>query len=184
MGFRSRLILALILSGLIALPSQGQTIVSIGSGFKSPLAVSADSSRNVIVADIGSASAGADVIALAATSSHDGIAHVPTGGGAFAVATSNAGATEQLTVSADTGSAVLPVRRSLCQTSPSTGHCLATPAATVALNDTARSTPTFAVFLQATGTIPFAPGASRVFVRFNDQSGGVHGSTGVAVETN
>ena len=45
------------------------------------------------------------------------------------------------------------------------------------------ATPTFSVFLQAGGPIPFAPATSRVFVRFKDAGGGLHGSTSVAIET-
>ncbi len=51
------------------------------------------------------------------------------------------------------------------------------------LNFTAGATPTFSVFLQASGAIPFAPATSRVFVRFKDAGGGLHGSTSVAIET-
>ncbi len=127
----------------------------------------------------------ADVIALAATASNDGIAKIPAGGAsAFAVASSNVGASSQIVVSVDTGSASLPLTATLCQSNPSTGACLATPSSTVTLTDTAGAAPTFSVFLQANGTIPFAPAASRVFVRFKDQAGGIHGSTSVAVETN
>jgi hypothetical protein len=53
----------------------------------------------------------------------------------------------------------------------------------VTLNFAANSAPTFSVFLQSSGPIAFAPGASRIFVRFKDASGGLHGSTSVAVET-
>ena len=50
------------------------------------------------------------------------------------------------------------------------------------MSDPAGAAPTFSVFLEATGTIPFAPAASRAFVRFKDPAGGLHGSTSVAVE--
>jgi sugar lactone lactonase YvrE len=126
----------------------------------------------------------ADVIALAATISNNGIAEIPAGGtSAFAVATSNVGATSEIVASVDTGSATLPLTATLCQSNSSTGACLATPASSVLLTDTAGAAPTFSVFLQATGTIPFAPATSRVFVRFKDPAGGIHGSTSVAVET-
>ena len=126
----------------------------------------------------------ADVIALAATASNNGIIELPVGGyGAFAVASSNVGATSQIVVSVDTGSASLPLTATLCQSNPSTGACLATPATSVTLSDPAGAAPTFSVFLEATGTIPFAPATSRIFVRFKDPAGGLHGSTSVAVET-
>jgi hypothetical protein len=126
----------------------------------------------------------ADVIALAATISNNGIAEIPAGGAsAFAVATSNVGATSEIVASVDTGTASLPLSATLCQSNPSTGACLATPASSVLLTDTAGAAPTFSVFLQASGTIPFAPATSRIFVRFKDPAGGIHGSTSVAVET-
>ena len=131
-----------------------------------------------------SATSTADIVALAATLTGDGIAVIPASGtGAFAVASANVGATAELIVSVDTGSASLPLSATLCQSNPSTGACLATPSAAVTLSDTAGATPTFSVFLQATGPIPFAPARSRVFVRFKDSAGGLHGSTSVAVET-
>ena len=131
-----------------------------------------------------SATPTADIVALAATLTGNGIAVIPASGtGAFAVASANVGATAELIVSVDTGSASLPLSATLCQSNPSTGACLATPSAAVTLSDTAGATPTFSVFLQATGPIPFAPARSRVFVRFKDSAGGLHGSTSVAVET-
>jgi hypothetical protein len=53
----------------------------------------------------------------------------------------------------------------------------------VSVNFAAGATPTFAIFATASSAIPFAPGSSRVFVRFKDSSGTSHGSTSVAVET-
>ena len=124
----------------------------------------------------------ADIIALAATASGDGVVHVSNGAGAFAVATIDAGAAASLTVSADTGSAALPVAITLCQTNAQ-AQCLAPPAASLPVSFTANATPTFSIFLGATGTIPFAPGSSRIFVRFKDAGGASHGSTSVAVTT-
>jgi len=126
----------------------------------------------------------ADIIVLSATSTDDGIVNVPNGGvGAFAVASINLGVTTPLTVSVDTGDAVLPVIATICQTTPGTGQCQATPASSVSLNYVSGAAPTFSVFLQATGTIPFAPATSRIFVRFKDEAGGLHGSSSVAIET-
>jgi streptogramin lyase len=126
----------------------------------------------------------ADVIALVATPTHNGIIAVPTGGSsAFAIASYNLGVTAPITVSVDTGAATLPVTATICATDPGTGQCLATPAATVALNFASGTAPTFSVFLQSTGAIPFAPATSRVFVRFEDAGGGLHGSTSLAIES-
>ena len=124
-----------------------------------------------------------DIIALAATPTNNGIVEVPAGGAAaFAVASTNVGAAAPITVSADTGTANLPLALTLCQSNPGTGQCLATPSASVPVNDAAGARPTFSVFLQASGPIALDPADSRIFVRFKDGSGGLHGSTSVAVE--
>ncbi len=126
-----------------------------------------------------------DIVALAATGSNGGIVNIPgaTGTGAFAVASVNVGASAAITVSADTGAASLPVTLTLCETNPATGLCLAPPGASVSAMINANDTPTFAVFAQGGGTVPFAPAANRVFVRFKDASGTVRGATSVAVRT-
>ena len=83
---------------------------------------------------------------------------------------------------ADTGGASLPVIIFICQTNPGTGACLASPSSTVTTTINANATPTFAVFVQGSGNVPFDPAANRIFVRFS--SGGVtRGSTSVAVRT-
>jgi YVTN family beta-propeller protein len=127
-----------------------------------------------------------DIIALVATAPQPGVATIPfsTGGAtAFAVATINVGIAGTLTVSADTGSAQLPVTAALCPTDPATAACLQPPVAAFQQSFAANATPTFSVFLTASGAIPFAPGTSRVFVRFTDANGVSHGSTSVAVDT-
>ncbi|HVJ50812.1 MAG TPA: hypothetical protein VM689_00005, partial [Aliidongia sp.] len=125
-----------------------------------------------------------DVIALAATATNDGIVVLPTGGGgAFALASANVGVAAPLTVSVDTGTATLPVTATLCQTDPATSRCLSAPAGSVAVNIAAKATPTFSIFLQSRGPIAFAPGASRIFVRFKDAKGLLHGSSSVAIQT-
>jgi len=126
-----------------------------------------------------------DVVALVATETNDGVIHIPgnNGTGALAIASVNLGATGALTVSADTGSAGIPVALTICQTDPSTGQCFASPSATVQSTINSGATPTFAVFAAGSGAIPFAPATSRVFVRFTDTSGAVRGSTSVAVQT-
>ena len=126
----------------------------------------------------------ADIIALAATPSGNGVVTVPKGGAAaFAVASMNIGATDTITVSADTGTTKLPLVANICQTNPADGQCLATPTSGVRLSYAGGSAPTFSVFLQATDTIPFAPDSSRVFVRFMDFYSNEHGATSVAVQT-
>jgi hypothetical protein len=125
----------------------------------------------------------ADVIALAATASNDGILHLANNSGAFAVASDNAGAASTIIASADTGGASLPLSVFICQTTAA-GACMAAPAASVTVSDTAGGTPTFSVFADSTGAIPLNAATSRIFVRFKDSSGASHGSTSVAVTTN
>ena len=125
-----------------------------------------------------------DVVALAATPTNDGIVDIPgaTGTGAFAVATVNVGASGSITASADTGSATLPVNIFLCQTDPATGECISAIGSSITTTINAKATPTFAIFVQGNGNVPFDPAANRIFVRFS--SGGVtRGSTSVAVRT-
>jgi subtilase family serine protease len=124
-----------------------------------------------------------DIVALGATTSNDGILHIPAGSAAFAVATVNLGASSTITATANTGSATLPLSIDLCQTNPSSGQCLSPPAGGVTLTIAADATPTFAIFGTASGAIPFNPASSRIFVEFSDPSGAVRGETSVAVET-
>jgi hypothetical protein len=126
-----------------------------------------------------------DIIALAATSSNDGIVHVtgPSAAGAFAVATSNVGTSAFVTASTNTGSGVLPVTITICQTNPVTGACMATPGSNVALQINTGDTPTFGIFVLASAAIPLDPANSRIFVVFIDAGGVVRGRTSVAVET-
>lgn len=126
-----------------------------------------------------------DVVALAATAGNTGIvrAPAPNNNGAFAVASVNVGASGSITVSADTGTKVLPLALTVCQTNPGTGACLAPPAASVTTTIAGGATPTFAIFVQASGAVAFDPANNRVFVRFEDAGGVTRGSTSVAVTT-
>ena len=126
-----------------------------------------------------------DIIALAATSTANGIIQVPEGGSAaFAVATVNLGTDRTTIVSVDVNEAPLPIAVTLCQTDPATAQCLAPPAASVTLDFKAGATPTFSVFVQASGSVKLDPANSRVFVRFEDPYGlNRFASTSVAVVT-
>jgi hypothetical protein len=126
-----------------------------------------------------------DIVALAATTSNDGIVNIPgaAGAGAFAVATVNVGITADITASADTGGPTLPVAITLCQTNPASGACTSVTGPTVTTTIAANATPTFAIFLQGSGTVPFDPANKRIFVRFKDSGGIVRGATSVAVRT-
>ena len=122
----------------------------------------------------------ADVIALAATANGTGIVDLAGGVGAFAVATVNVGAAGTITVSADTGCAILPLALGICRTDGG-GPCIASPSVTLDIGSNA--TPTFAVFAGASGPIAFDPAANRIFVRFKDGTGVTRGATSVAVRT-
>jgi hypothetical protein len=126
-----------------------------------------------------------DIVALAATPSNDGIVNVPgtNGTGVFAVATVNVGTSGSITASADTGSTSLPLIISLCQTNPATGQCISAIGPSVTTTINANATPTFAIFVQGDGNVPFDPAANRIFVRFKDDGGVTWGSTSVAVRT-
>jgi len=133
-----------------------------------------------------SASPVTDVIALAATTSGDGIVTVPLSGdaeSAFAVASFNNGTAGLIIASVDTGNATLPVTATICQSDPVTAQCLAPAASSISVGFPASSTPTFSIFVKASGDVPFAPATARLFVRFNDSSGVPHGVTSVAVRT-
>jgi sugar lactone lactonase YvrE len=126
----------------------------------------------------------ADVIALAATSTNDGTVHLSNGSGSFAIASDNVGAATAITAAIDYNGATLPVSAQICPSNPATGVCLLPPASTVAIaNFTTGSTPTFSVYLTATGSIPFQPASSRVYFRFFDATGAERGATSVAITT-
>jgi hypothetical protein len=132
-----------------------------------------------------SSSAVPDIVALAATVQNDGILHITgtNGSSAFAVASVNVGASGAITVSANTGSATLPLNLMLCQTNPTSGQCLGPPAASVSTTINANATPTFGIFGTASGAIAFLPATNRIFVQFRDANGVVRGATSVAVQT-
>jgi hypothetical protein len=125
-----------------------------------------------------------DILALAATLTNDGVVNIPgtNGTGAFSLATVNVGASGTITVSADTGSATLPVNTLLCQTNPATGQCNSAIGPSVTTQINANATPTFGIFVQG-GPVPFDPAANRIFVRFKDGGNVTRGSTSVAVRT-
>jgi len=126
-----------------------------------------------------------DIVAWAATPTNDGIVSIlgATGTGAFAVATVNVGASGSITASADTGNATLPVNIFLCQTNPATGQCISAIGSSVTTTINANATPTFGIFVQSNGTVPFDPASNRIFVRFKDGGSVTRGSTSVAVRT-
>ncbi len=127
-----------------------------------------------------------DVIAEVSTVTNDGTLHIPgaTATGAFAMATANLGAAGPLTVTANTGSAALPLTITVCETVTGTGACMAPPAASVPVTIGAGAEPTFSIFATAAGAVPFIAATNRIFVQFTDGTGTVRGSSSVAVTTN
>jgi hypothetical protein len=126
-----------------------------------------------------------DIVALAATLNNDGIVNIPgtNGTGVFAVASINIGAGDILTVSADTGGAILPVNIFICQTDPQTSACFLSPEGSVTTTILSNETPTFGLFVAAAGDVSFVPETNRIFVRFKDSSNVTRGLTSVAVRT-
>lgn len=132
-----------------------------------------------------SASPTADIVALVATATNDGVLQLAAeeDAKAFAVASINLGPDAQITVRPDLGDfSTLPVVLSICQTDKN-GACMATPTPSVTLDFPNGATPTFAVFAQVNGPIPFSPGTIRVSVLFTDAQNVLRGRTSVALKT-
>ena len=127
----------------------------------------------------------ADIIALVATTSENGVMEMTNNTGFFTSATINLGSSATITVSTDTGAADLPLTLSLCQTDPATSVCInpsqpsTEPVIVEILEDDA---PTFAVFASSSDSVALDPANSRVFLYFSDDSGEVRGTTSVAVQ--
>ncbi|MBL7942455.1 MAG: hypothetical protein JNM00_06800, partial [Flavobacteriales bacterium] len=126
-------------------------------------------------------SAGPDVIALTTTTDFHQVAC--SGLNAFAVALSNVGAAASgdITVSANTGSASLPISVSIQETNPGTGAIIGD---NILNNLGAGENRTVAVFVTFNGCVSFDPAANRIFIEFRDASNNVVGSTSTAVSTN
>ena len=126
----------------------------------------------------------ADIVALGATPTMDGIVNIPgnNGAAAFAVATVNVGAGASITVSANTGDVTLPVQLNVCESNPADGQCLSAPAPSVTTTISGNATPTFSVFIGGTGNVAFDPANHRINVVF-EEGGQARGATSVAVRT-
>jgi uncharacterized protein YfaP (DUF2135 family) len=126
----------------------------------------------------------ADIVALAATVSNDGIVRTPgtAAAGAFSVATINVGTAGTVTASVDTGIALVNATFSICQTN-ALAQCLQPAGPSVTTSFGQNQTGTFSVFVTSNGTvIPLDPATTRAFVRFR-LGGSSVGATSVAVET-
>ena len=126
----------------------------------------------------------ADIIALAATASGDGVVNLvgTTGAAAFVVASFNVGSGASITVTPTTGLVGLPVIIAMCQTNPVTGLCFGSIESSKTLTIGPGETPTFAIFVTGAGAVPFDPAQNRIFVLFYE-GGILRGATSVAVRT-
>jgi hypothetical protein len=133
-----------------------------------------------------------DMLSIADTPTHDGIADIPgtTGTGLIVTAAVNIGAAGSVVFTpSDTPVGQvprnLPVNLFICQTNPTTGACVnpATPGASSTVTVAANQTVTFSVFIQGKGTpIPFDPANSRVFI-IGTQGATPVGEAGAAIRT-
>lgn len=130
------------------------------------------------------ASAGADIISIAATPTANGILAVPEGSAAaFSVAAVNIGATQSVTITPGTGDQTLPLTIDVCETNPGTGSCITSRQASVTVAFAANETRTFTIFVRSTGAVPFQPSTNRVFATFTNGSSVIVGATSVAVRS-
>jgi hypothetical protein len=123
-----------------------------------------------------------DIVALAATLQSDGIVNL-SNTGVFSVATVNVGASGMMTAIAEPSPVGLPTTVRICETNSTTGACASPPTSSVMIPINAGATPTFGVFVDGTGDIPFDPAVNRVFVRFLDADQVIRGATSIAVRT-
>jgi hypothetical protein len=77
----------------------------------------------------------------------------------------------------------MPLTAEICQTNPSNGQCMETPAQAVTTTINQNENTTWTAFLQATGAIPEDAARNRVYFQFVDANGVVRGSTSTAVTT-
>jgi hypothetical protein len=127
-----------------------------------------------------------DVVALALTLSGNGILEIagPSAASAFVTASINLGSTSPMNVTARASNPNLPLDVVICESNPLTAVCLSPPGATASLTIGAGATPTFSIFVTASGDVPLDPAQSRIYVEFRDAGGVLRGSSSVAVSTN
>ncbi len=126
----------------------------------------------------------ADLIANLATTSNDGIVHLPSNSGShfFTASAINIGQSGTITANVSDDGAALPLAITLCMTDE-TGACLAPASTSVQSVITNNQTVFYAVFVTATGPITFDPALHRLTLRLVDSSGDLRGATSVAVRT-
>lgn len=125
--------------------------------------------------------AGPDIIALSTTTDLHQMAC--SGLNVFAVAMSNVGgaAGSNITITANTGTIVLPVSIFIQETNPPTGVVIGDH---ILQNVAAGDKRTAVVWVTFNGCIPFNPAVNRIFIEFRDGSNNLLGSTSTAISTN
>jgi len=137
---------------------------------------------NTLLVSVSSAPV-ADIVTT--NSAPGGVLTLPsaTESGVFLVTSTNMGASDLLTMSANTGSAMVPVDLLVCEFDATMGTCKQPPSPTVTQTINAGETTFFAVFVFGQGSpVPLMPGTIRVFVPFQDTQGVERGVTSVALE--
>lgn len=127
-----------------------------------------------------------DVVALAATTSNNGLVELPTGGGAsaFSVASINLRSFGTVVVTPEAASGIASLETlEICRTNAESGACETARAASQSLLLGTDETATFAVFLRSNDDIANDPARNRVFVHFRTPAGQSVGATSVAVRT-
>jgi hypothetical protein len=128
-----------------------------------------------------------DMVAIAATTTNDGIVNIPgiTGTHVFATASVNIGASGTLTATVDDNGRNLALQATLCQTNPTTGVCInpQTPGSSATVTVATNSIATFTAFITGIDNVPFDPANNRLFMRFKTADGVTRGATSVAVRT-
>ena len=143
---------------------------------------------NTVFLSIGAAPV-PDILSIGATITNDGIISLPTdGAGVMSVSTINIGvgdtggsADAAITVSVDTGDAVLPLLLQVCEINAAS-ICISAlgPNVSTTIGDSARFFAVF-VFDRDSGSIALNPANTRVFLRFTDSNGIVRSVTSAAV---
>jgi len=178
----------LVMSPQSATPAQGYTFFPVVTCENA--ALTAVEGVNSFTLSIGTAPV-PDILSIAATPSADGVIRIANSGAVnFMTAAAvnigagdgSAGANEAtITVTADTGSADLPLTLQVCETA-STGGCLA-PRSSEVTSVFGSEAKFFAVFARAQSgsAIPFNPAGARVYLRFRDANGTIRSVTSAAV---
>jgi hypothetical protein len=130
----------------------------------------------LVLGATGSCFAKCNIVAVAATETHDGIVHIlPNGVATFGLGTTNVGTACELSVTpvpGVNGSTSTPsnLTAAICETNPQTLCTIPTaPTDSLALSIGAGAQPTFFLFLQATETVP--PGAEVCVIFFSEPTG-------------